>query len=179
MCPAGNGIRLHSLLGEWHPSILAQNANPVNTLRKEGNAVPALGGDRRGVPLCAWLCVYVVSGEKHLCHPRCVGVVGTLAGVQGVELIHLLWSEGKVKNLQVLRHVLGIGGLGQDDAPLLYLKAQGESARLCLAILLPQSGDHRMGEQGRASVAQGEVGLQFGLLLGHHRPQFPLLEKRG
>ena len=26
-------------------------------------------------------------------------------------------------------------------------------------------------------MAQGEVGLQFGLLLGHHRPQFPLLEK--
>ena len=65
-----------------------------------------------------------VVGEKHLRHAGGLRVVVALAGVQGAQFLPLSFGQFKVKDVQVAGDPLRVGGLGQDNQPILYLKAR-------------------------------------------------------
>ena len=92
--------------------------------------------------------------EQHFCHARRFRVVVALAGIQRAQRVHLVLCECKVEDIEVARDPLRVGGLGQDDQPVLYLKAQDDLPGV-LAVLLRQPGDGRVGEQAGVAVPSG------------------------
>ena len=91
---------------------------------------------------------------------------GGFAGVHGPQSVHLLVSELEVPDVEVLAHALAVGGLGDDDDPVLNQEAQGYLG--CgTAVRLSDLGQGLVGEHPLASLGEGSPGFDPGAVLVH------------
>ena len=105
-----------------------------------------------------------------------MGEEGALAVVQGPDGHHVLLAELEVKDVQVLRHPLLVGGLRDDHHVALDQKTQGGLGH-GLAVLGADGLEGGVGEEVLPSLGEGAPGLVDHAVLGHHLMGGGLLEE--
>ena len=97
----------------------------------------------------------LICFQQHVAHARRFRVVAALSRIEAAHPRHVFVGQGKIEDVYVVGHVLGIGRFRQDDEAFLYFEAQDDLAG-CLIVLMGQGRDEGMGEEGFVAVAKGK-----------------------
>ena len=97
-----------------------------------------------------------------------------VGGVERSNLLHVLSIKFEVEEVQILLHPLLVDGLRDDDYVALQQPAQGYLCS-CLAVLLANFGEGRVGEQSVLAFCQRSPCHEFGAKLIHELTGLVLL----